>query len=58
MEEIVPYKPNRFYDRNIGERLIYDLTMKKENLSNLLNYIENGVKEMENGDLNLSNLFN
>ncbi|EPY6473098.1 lipase family protein [Clostridium sporogenes] len=58
MDEIVPYKyPNRFYDREKGEYLIYSLQVEKNRLMELIAGIENGVREMQEGDLNASNLF-
>lgn len=57
MDEIVPYKPNRFYDREKGETLIYALQIERNRLGELINQIENGVRAMQDGDLNAANLF-
>ncbi|WP_250674474.1 hypothetical protein LZ906_016605 (plasmid) [Paraclostridium ghonii] len=58
MDEIVPYKnPNRFYDRQKGEYLIYGLEVQKSKLIGLIDGIESGVREIQEGDLNAANLF-
>lgn len=57
MDEIVPYKPNRFYDREKGETLIYALQIERNRLGELINQIEYGVRAMQDGDLNAANLF-
>lgn len=56
-DDIVPYKPNRFYNRDKGEELIYELQNEIKKIEDLLFAIEKGVKDMEEGDLNASNLF-
>ena len=55
--DIVPYSQNRFYDREMGEELIYYVHNEKSKLENLLFEIEKGVKDIETGDLNSANLF-
>lgn len=58
MDEIAPYKnPNRFYDREKGEYLIYGLEVQKNKLIGLIDGIESGVREIQEGDLNAANLF-
>lgn len=58
IDEIVPYKhPNRFYDREMGEDIIYGIQVKKNQLMELIEWIEDGVRRIQEGDLNAANLF-
>ena len=58
IDEIVPYKyPNRFYDREMGEDIIYSIQVKKNQLMELIEWIEDGVRRIQEGDLNAANLF-
>lgn len=56
-DEIVPYKPDRFYDRLKSEEIIYYIRLEINKLIELISNIEDGVKKMQEGDLDIASLF-